>query len=348
MAQSDVALMGLGMVSAVGLSPAEVAAAVRAGSMRLSESAIMDRRFQPVTLAEVPDDGLPPLHPQLESAGLTSREARLLRLAQPALQQCIEALPAGAAPPPLILALPENETTRPLDEQRFLDVLATQAGVFDRSRSEAMFRGRAGGLRAIARAVDWLHAGHPIVIAGGVDSFRDLYVLGTMDMEQRLKSDANLDGFIPGEGAAFLLLARSGAASGGARPLAMLSGFGAGLEPGHLYSDQPYRGDGLAALVTTALAACAEPVGDVYSSMNGESHWAKEWGIAFLRNRARFAEDHGMHHPADCHGDTGAAAGPLMVGLAALGVRDGYRRSPSLVYASSDRGERTAVVVTAA
>jgi 3-oxoacyl-[acyl-carrier-protein] synthase-1 len=82
--------------------------------------------------------------------------------------------------------------------------------------------------------------------------------------------------------------------------------------------------------------------------MNGESHWAKEWGVAFIRNRDRFVESHGMHHPADCHGDTGAAAGLIMVGLAALGIQEGYRSSPSLVYASSDQGERAVVLVNSA
>ena len=48
-----------------------------------------------------------------------------------------------------------------------------------------------------------------------------------------------------------------------------------------------------------------------------------------------------MQHPADCVGDVGSAAGPLMVGLAALGMRGGYHRSPALVYSSSDRGGRT-------
>ena len=37
----------------------------------------------------------------------------------------------------------------------------------------------------------------------------------------------------------------------------------------------------------------------------------------FIRNRASFLEDHGMHHPADSFGDTGSACGPLLVGLAA-------------------------------
>jgi 3-oxoacyl-[acyl-carrier-protein] synthase-1 len=344
MGSSAAAVVGLGMVSAAGLSAPEVAASVRAGVMRFGETPILDRRFQPFTLAEVPEDGLPPLHAELEGRGLTSREARMARLAEPALCECLAALPAGSPPPPLVVALPETETTRPLDEARVLDALAAQAGGFDRARSEAFFRGRSGGIRALARAVDWLDAGAPYVVAGGIDSYRDLYVLGTLDLEGRVKTAASLDGFIPGEGAAFLLLAKAGAPGAFAR----LSGFGAAMEPGHLYSEQPYRGDGLAAVFAASLSNGTGPVAEVYASMNGESHWAKEWGVGFMRSRAKFVEGHGMHHPADCHGDTGAAAGPLMAGLAALGIRDGYRRPPCLVYGSSDRGERAALVVTAA
>jgi 3-oxoacyl-[acyl-carrier-protein] synthase-1 len=55
-----------------------------------------------------------------------------------------------------------------------------------------------------------------------------------------------------------------------------------------------------------------------------------------------------MHHPAESFGDVGAASGPLMVGLAALGFGARYRQSPALVYASSDRGHRAAIVVSAA
>src|SRR5256885_16259929 len=85
------------------------------------------------------------------------------------------------------------------------------------------------------------------MLAGGVDTYRDLYVLGTLDMEKRVKSGANLDGFIPGEGAAFLLLADRGAASGaGLTAWGTLSVVAQAMEPGHLYSEEPYRGDGLA------------------------------------------------------------------------------------------------------
>jgi 3-oxoacyl-[acyl-carrier-protein] synthase-1 len=75
--------------------------------------------------------------------------------------------------------------------------------------------------------------------------------------------------------------------------------------------------------------------------MNGESHWAKEWGVGFLRSRASFDESHSMKHPADCFGDTGAAAGALLAGLAALDASSG----PALVYASSDLGPRASISI---
>ena len=75
--------------------------------------------------------------------------------------------------------------------------------------------------------------------------------------------------------------------------------------------------------------------------MNGESHWAREWGVAFLRSRDAFVESHAMNHPADCFGDAGAASGALLAGLASLDAS----RGPALVYASSDYGARACVSI---
>src|SRR6266498_2826429 len=289
------------MISAVGLSAAETAASVRAGTARFIETSMLDKRFETFVLAEVPEEGLPDLAEPLAAAGLTAREARMLRLATPALKECLQALPAGASPPALMLALPETETTKPLDGPAFLGWLAQQVGpVFDLKQSAVSLRGRAAGLQGIGRAADLLRSGAArFAIAGGIDTYRDLYVLGTLDMEQRVKSTANLDGFIPGEGAAFLLLASRGAAPG----LAALSVVSQAVE-------QLIQGGGVAGSIE-----------EVYSSMNGENHWAKEWGVARIRQNGTFSAEHGMHHPADCCGDTGAACGPLLVGLAALGIK---------------------------
>jgi 3-oxoacyl-[acyl-carrier-protein] synthase-1 len=347
-----VMVVGVGMTTSVGLSTPETAASVRSGTTRFAESRIYDRRFRPVTMAEVPQDGLPPLPDSPQFATLTAREARMLRLASAPLLECLRPIADQPTAIGLSLALPETTTTRPLDHAAFLGHLAAVTGrAFDPERSDASHTGRAGGLVALGQAVLHIQSGRTeMMICGGVDTYRDLYVLGTLGMEERVKSASILDGFIPGEGAAFLLLASARAtAARGLAPLGSVSPVALGFEVGHLYSSEPYRGDGLAAAFAQLIASGSvdAPIGEVYSSMNGESHWAKEWGVGFLRAKAVFNPDHGMHHPADCCGDTGAASGPLMVGLAVHGLRGGYRRSPALVYASSDHGPRAAVVVRA-
>lgn len=352
MAQENVVVVSAGMITSVGLSAAETAASVRAGIMRFTSVPWHDHRFEPITLAEVAEDGLPPLATALANrTGVSGRQIRLLRLGTLALRECTRAIGPGGEIG-LHLALPESETLVPLDRPAVLRHFAEQtAGGFDIAQSEALARGRAGGLLAIEQAAQAIEKGTArFALAGGIDTYRDSFVLGTLDIEKRLKSAAHLDGFIPGEGAAFVLLAsRTAAKALKVRPLAQITRVSTAYEEGHLYSEQPYLGEAVSDAVQELVAGGAfnEPVEAVYSSMNGENHWAKEWGIAFLRNKAAFAPEHELHHPADCLGDTGAACGPLMVGLAATGLAHKYCRGPSLVYASSDHGDRAAIGVTA-
>lgn len=354
MAADQVVVVGVGMMTPVGLTTGETAASVRSATMLFAETPIRDHRFEPFTLAEVIEDGLPDLSKEAaETPAVTSREARMLRLATMPLRECLQSLKPGTPPPGLILALPETQTTIPLDGKRFLQLLAQQTGnSFNLKQSAAPHVGRAGGLAAIGQAADTIRQGKAkFMVAGGVDTYRDLYVLGTLDMEKRVKSSAHLDGFIPGEGAGFVLLTTSEAArQAGLTALVKISPVSQAVETGHLYSKEPYRGDGLAMAVEklASSGAAGAPIAEVYSSMNGESHWGKEWGVSFIRNKAAFLPDHEIQHPADCLGDTGAAAGPIMLGLAAHGIRNGYRRAPCLVYCSSDRGQRAVLAAGAA
>jgi 3-oxoacyl-[acyl-carrier-protein] synthase-1 len=354
MAANSVVVVGVGMTTPVGLTTAETAASVCSATMLFAETPIHDRRSEPFILAEVIEGGLPGLRKEVAAApGLTSREARMLRLATMPLRECLKSLKPGPVAPGLVLALPELQTTLPLDGQRFLQLLAQQTeGSFNPKQCAATHVGRAGGLAAIGQAAETIRQGKArFMLAGGVDTYRDPYVLGTLDLEKRVKSSVHLDGFIPGEGAAFALLASAEAAAAAElAPLVRISPVFQAVESGHLYSKEPYRGDGLALAIEklAASGAAGAPIAEVYSSMNGESHWGKEWGVSFIRNRAVFTPDHSTHHPADCLGDTGAASGPIMLGLVVHGLQNQYRRGPCLIYCSSDRGQRAVVAAGAA
>lgn len=344
-----IAILGAGCITPIGLGLAETAAAARARVARLREIAMRDRRGEAFVAGSVPDDGLPPLAPALAEAALQPRAARMLRLAHAALAEALAALPDDAGPVPLLLGLPEHHALQPIAPADFLRHLALQSGApLDLARSVAVGRGRAAGLMALRQAAARLAAGESgHVLVGGVDSLLDLFVLDTLDLEGRIRNAANGDGFRPGEGAAFLLL---GDPAHGGTPLAAIAGAATGFEPGHFYADAPYLGEGLAAAVGGLFAEAPPPapVACTYASFNGERYWAREFGVARIRNAAQFADAMQMEHPAECCGDLGAAHGPLLAALAAHGLAGGYRPGPCLVYASSDRGDRAAALLTAA
>ena len=346
-----VVIASAGVISPVGLSLAETAASTRARLARLREIDWRDRRFEPFIVGTVPDDGLPPLADSLTALPLQRREARMLRMAHAALEETLAPLQGRAGPVPLLLGLPEQHTTRPLDPKSFIAHLDEQApGLLDVQRSAAAARGRAAGLMALREATArLLRSDCPWLLVGGVDCLVDPYVLGTLDLQGRIRNEINSDGFSPSEGAAFLLLSLASTAQAhGIKPLAQVLGSAQGHEPGHLASDEPYLGEGLAATVAALLteAPPQQPIASVYCSFNGERYWAREYGVTRLRHNAQFDNDHLMEHPAECFGDMGSAHGPALAALAAHGLRHGYRSGPCLVFASSDHGDRAATLLT--
>jgi 3-oxoacyl-[acyl-carrier-protein] synthase-1 len=345
MAGADI--LGIGMMTAVGVGAAQTATSVHAGIARLTETSIHNRKFNPIVMSTLPDEELPPLEESLEKLpGLTSRQMRMLRLAGPALKEAVADV-GNVADVPLLLAVPEAlpERADPAGP-KFLEHLAKQSGVAFQVAASHMFpNGRAAGFLALAEALTLLEGGTaPRVLVGGVDSYLDLYLLGTLDAEGRVLAEGVMDGFAPGEGAAFLLL---GPRAGG-RAIARVIAVATGVEAGHRYSEEPYRGDGLATTFQSIFAtkgAADEPVTSVLAGLNGENFGAKEWGTAYLRSKEHFVDDIALTHPVDCFGDAGAALGPLLVGLAAIGIQKGYVREPSLAWCSSDREERGAALL---
>lgn len=357
MQASDVVVVSAGLITPVGLSLRETAASARARTARLREIAWRDRRSEPFIVGRVPDEGLPELAPLLTARPLQAREALMLRLAHAALDDAAGSVGEGAAPAlgrvPLLLGLPEHHTTRPLDGARFLSQLDQQCpGLIDPASSVAAPRGRAAGVIALRQALRWLRAGtHRDVLVGGVDSLVDPFVLGTLDREQRIRGETVSDGFTPSEGAAMLWLSTAAGARARGLPLmACLLGAAAANEPGHLYSDAPYLGDGLAAALHDLFEQSPppRPVETVYCCFNGERYWAREFGVARLRHSPAFQFDAAVEHPAEVFGDLGAAHGPALLALATHALRGRYRGSPSLVCASSDHADRAAALLAAA
>jgi 3-oxoacyl-[acyl-carrier-protein] synthase I len=286
---------------------------------------------------------LPPLPPEI-AQGLPSRARRLLRLAAPVLQAV--AAEAGAGPHTLFTGLPQLDANESPWLANFHKLLGQFTGVpLNLETSRGIPQGRASSLMALEAGLAALEGGASAVIVGGVDSFFDLKLLSELDAEGRVLGPRVMDGFIPGEGAAFLVLKPRQAGQG-----VLALGATSLPDPGHRYGKEPAKGEGLANALDRLRAGLGStpPVGTTFAGFNGESFDAKLWGVARLRHTDFFAPAMAMQHPASSIGDTGAAAGAIMSALATAALAQGHRAGPALIWAASDREARACALFGAA
>src|SRR5690606_22757883 len=154
----------------------------------------------------------------------------------------------------------------------FIQQLAGMAGAEFSTASRAVSLGRAAGLHAIDLAHKYLAVSErDFVLVGGVDTFFDPDLLARLDAEDRLNVEGAMDGFIPGEGAAFILLARDAAKDRLPKPHVAVGIPGHGSELGHYYSAAPCLGEGMAAAVAQAIAnSGSAPIAELWTTINGE------------------------------------------------------------------------------
>jgi 3-oxoacyl-[acyl-carrier-protein] synthase-1 len=324
-----------GVICAIGCGTAQLSASFRAGLSGYVQSPVVGRNAEPLVMALVPESDLEALDGSLEAKSLTDRERRMLRLGGAALRQ----LRVGIDRPlPMFLALPETRPgTRPHSQREFIEHLSTQAALpIDAQASQYFELGRAGGLYALQAAVAALGAGLESALVGGIDTCLDLRWLARLERERRLLGSDIKDGFVPGEGAAFLVLSR--ARRGADSAYTAVCAVGTGEDPGHRYSDAPALGVGLSAALDDALSQDPNlaPVRTCFAGLNGEHFGAKEWGVAHTRHHKLFDRALAFEHPSDCFGDLGAAQGTLLIALADETMRTQQRPGPMLVWASSD------------
>jgi 3-oxoacyl-[acyl-carrier-protein] synthase-1 len=336
------------VLCAIGSGTDQVWASARAGIARIGNSHVMDQHFEPIQMGLVPEDGLGELTPEIDGLPLPSRARRMLRLAAPSFQAAGKDI---GRPVPAFIGLP---ALTPKDAPWIVHVPAylqklTDVPV-DLTRSAIVPHGRAAGLMALELAMNAVTTDPSAnVIVGGVDTFLDLRLLAMLYQEQRILGSRVMDGFIPGEGAAFFVL--SGGAAQRSGPHIVVNGVASAMDEGHRYGTAPAKGEGLALALDQLRQRAGQlpgPVSTTFAGYNGESFEAKLWGVARMRHNDFFSPSMVIEHPADKYGDAGAATGAILLALASKSLLSGARQGPALVWAASDREPRACAVVSTA
>jgi 3-oxoacyl-[acyl-carrier-protein] synthase I len=339
-------IVALGACTPVGRDVWSSAAAVRAGISGFAQHPCMiDTAGEPMRTAIAPwiDIGL---------GGVD----RLTALLFPAIDQAMEPIAYGGAAPVRIaiaLGMPSARPGLPEDIERQMRsrIQTRYAGQF---RSAAMFpAGHAAGLMAVDAATAMLARGSlDACVVAGVDSYMEPLTLEWLEANDQLHSAGrsnNAWGFVPGEGAAALLLMRESMAEAvGLEPLAVVLGSGTAMEPKRIKTETVCLGEGLTQAFRGALAAlpAGAKVSDIYCDMNGEPYRADEFGFTALRTKEHFESVSDFRAPADCWGDVCAAGGPLHLALAVVAWSKGYGEGPlALAWASAEQGQRAAILV---
>jgi len=343
-----VCIVGYGAVTAIGYSAPITAASVRTNLSRFKESYMVDWAGEPMLLsmAEFIGD---------ELRGLD----RLMALAIPAAQEAMDALIQDDSLRRWLSAIGISlgvPSPRPgLDNnigESLLSQLKIKLGIGSSRKMQCVIpTGHASALSGIGKAIEWISSGsEELVLVGGVDSYYDADTLEWLDETKRLHSEANKDGFIPGEGAGFCLLASLDFANRyHLKPLAMILSVGSSEEPHPLTSDGICIGQGMTNTLRQALAILntKDEVADwTICDMNGESFRSMEWVYAYLRTGTGHRDPLEIWHPADCYGDIGAASGSVLACLAIAAWQRNYARGDySLIWTSSDGKERSAMLL---
>jgi 3-oxoacyl-[acyl-carrier-protein] synthase-1 len=213
---------------------------------------------------------------------------------------------------------------------------------------EILVGDQAGCAASLRLAIELIAGGRfPRCLVGGIDSFVDRAVLEKLAVVGVLATPANPVGFMPGEGAAFVLIERDDvAARRGAERLAVPEAPSFLGDDPHQLSEESPSGRTLTAAILQTLGGCPDQgtgTGLVVGTCNGTYWSALEWGAAQVQLPLRIGQSP-QWFPAESFGETGAAAGLMACCVATRALQRGYAPSPKILsWFSSGRGEKGAV-----
>ncbi len=341
-------IAGIGMITSIGANAAMTFASVNAGISGYSISEYSNMQGYPITLASVPDEVFSTTNIETDTGNYYCKlYDRIIKMAIISIKEALSNHQLTHTIP-LILTLPEDKDSNNYIPKELLikNLIDKKNLPLQKDKIHCVTVGRSGGIQALEVAQHLLSDNNiEYVLVGGSDSYHSLARLYDLDDDERLLAPNRKDGFAPGEGAGFLLLTsnRKKAINYKSNIIALLPP-GSSKENGHLYSTKTYKGDGLDKAFKLALLGCKESsVNSIFSSMNGENHWAKEYGVATMRNKKILADNFVTEHPADCYGDLGVASGSVLVAMSVLSLFKKQNDVSQLVYSSSDSEWRSAI-----
>ncbi|MFZ5601607.1 MAG: beta-ketoacyl synthase N-terminal-like domain-containing protein [Pseudomonadota bacterium] len=341
------AMIATGARTPLGLDSANAAAAVRAALSSCGEHPFM---------IDQAGDPMPASMDAILEPGLPCRE-RMLVMAQAALQEACGPLAQreGVQRIPLLLGLPEprpgfGETDGHWLHDQLLRKTDLPVPVSD---IRAYMSGHGATLFLLDQARQEVAEGrYDGCLVGGVDSYFHPDTMDWLDRNRQLVGTVSRSGFVPGEGAGFVLLMTPATAQrAGLHPLGMITGTAAEWENKLIKTQDINLGEGLIRAVNGAVSAVLPPhdtIHSIYCDINGERYRGEEWGFVCLKLAHYFADPTGYCSPADCWGDMGAASGGLLLALATQAAQRGYAAgSRSLMWTGSEHGLRAAAVLDA-
>jgi 3-oxoacyl-[acyl-carrier-protein] synthase-1 len=335
MSSVPVAMHGVGLVTAVGLSAAESCAALRAKITNPTETRFIDSNGAWIMAHQV----------QLAQPwrGLT----KLAKMAAMAIDEALEGVPRNEwRSLPLLLCVAERARPGRLDglDDRLFQLVVDELDATFADESAVIAMGRVSGAVAFTKARELISrrkAGRVLIAAA--DSLLTWPTLSHYEREGRLLTARNSNGFMPGEGAGALLV---GPPHGEVGEL-LCTGVGFGHEHAHVLSEEPLRADGLSQAVKAALADAAERQPDTHfrvCDLSGEQYYFKEASLTMSRVRPYRGDVPELWHPAESTGETGAVSALVCLAVSASAARKAYAPGArALLHFANDAGERAAL-----
>jgi len=345
--RNSVCIVGMGALTAVGLSAPATTAAVRAGISGFADHPYMiNQEGDPYVVAMVPG----------VNEGIFGTQ-RFIDLAIPAIEEALyplNNLHKNFGQIPVIIGLPEVRPGLPDDlpikiADRVKEIGSDSSFIKD---AITLLKGHSAGLMALEKGSKLvLNRTIEFCIIGGVDSYIDPDTLDWIEDNGQLHTPSNAWGFVPGEAAAFSLICSTHTANKYRLPVnAQLVAISMALEKNIIKTETVCIGQGLTQAVRNTIQSLPKghQIDYTVCDQNGEAYRADEFGFMLCRLSEHFIDPSDYMAPADCWGDVGAASGPLFINLIASASEKGYSKGPNtLLWTSSEGGERTAAIFRA-